>query len=216
VTTIAEQVTQLRAGRPARLGGEPPTPFEAEQARLAAEGVPNGVLVVGSHLIDIDVLDVTGTPRTLFAALGDKVTVIVLYRGEWCPFCAITLRTYQAELLPALDRFGAHLVALSPQHPDGSLSMEEKNGLGFTVLSDPGNQLARQLGVVTAPSTEVLAAQRARGLDLRERNADRTAALPMPTTLIVDPDRVLRWMDVHPDYTTRSEPDQIIDALRAL
>jgi peroxiredoxin len=118
--------------------------------------------------------------------------------------------------VPALDQFGAHLVALSPQRPDGSLSTKEKNGLSFTVLSDPGNQLARQLGVLTAPSPEALAAQRAHGLDLVERNADATAGLPMPTTLIVDPDHVVRWIDVHPDYTTRSEPTQIIGALDAL
>lgn len=216
MTTIADQVTQMRAARPPRAEGEPPTPFEAEQARLAANGVPEGVVAVGSRLEDTELIDATGAPTTLFSALGGKTAVVVLYRGEWCPFCSIALRTYEAELVPALDQFGAHLVALSPQRPDGSLSTKEKNGLSFTVLSDPGNQLARQLGVLTAPSPEALAAQRAHGLDLVERNADATAGLPMPTTLIVDPDHVVRWIDVHPDYTTRSEPTQIIGALDAL
>ena len=27
----------------------------------------------------------------------------------------------------------------------------------------------------------------------------------MPTTVIVDADHVIRWIDVHPDYSTRSE-----------
>jgi alkyl hydroperoxide reductase subunit AhpC len=38
----------------------------------------------------------------------------------------------------------------------------------------------------------------------------------MPTTLIVDSDNIVRWMDVHPDYSTRSEPQEILDALDAL
>jgi peroxiredoxin len=30
--------------------------------------------------------------------------------------------------------------------------MQEKNDLRFTVLSDPGNRLARSAGIITAPS----------------------------------------------------------------
>ena len=216
MTTIAQQVEEMRASRPPRPAGEPPSPFEQEQSRLAAAGVPDGVLAVGSQLVDVDLLDVNGAPTTLFSTLGDKTSVVVLYRGEWCPFCSIALRTYQAELVPALKQLDAHLVALSPQRPDGSLSTKEKNSLSFTVLSDPGNQLARQLGVVMAPSEAALAAQRSHGLDLAERNADGTAELPMPTVLVVDENHVVCWIDVHPDYTTRSEPNEIIDALEAL
>ena len=84
------------------------------------------------------------------------------------------------------------------------------------MLSDPGNQIAHQLGVVTAPSPEALEAQRSHGLDLAERNADGTTELPMPTTVVVDRDHVVRWIDVHPDYTTRSEPPEIIAALEML
>ena len=35
----------------------------------------------------------------------------------------------------------------------------------------------------------------------------------MPTTVIVDADHVIRWIDVHPDYSTRSEPAAILAAL---
>ena len=35
----------------------------------------------------------------------------------------------------------------------------------------------------------------------------------MPTTLIVDADHVIRWIDVHPNYATRSEPAEILAAL---
>ena len=84
------------------------------------------------------------------------------------------------------------------------------------MLSDPGNRIAHQLGVVTAPSPKALELQRSHGLDLVERNADGTTELPIPTTLIVDPDHVVRWLDAHPDYTTRSEPAEIITVLEAL
>jgi peroxiredoxin len=105
------------------------------------------------------------------------------------------------------------LVAISPQAPDGSLSMRQKNELTFTVLSDPGNQVARAAGVLSAPSAQARAAQLRLGLDLATVNADGTAGVPMPTTIITGADHVVGWVDVHPDYTTRSEPAQILAAL---
>jgi peroxiredoxin len=142
--------------------------------------------------------------------------VLVFYRGAWCPYCNIALNAYQAELLGELDRRGVALLAVSPQTPDGSLSMQEKNDLGFAVLSDPGNSLARSVGILTAPSQEARAAQLQLGLDLEAVNADGTTAIPMPTVLILDPDLTVRWVDVHPDYTTRSEAAEILAALDAV
>jgi peroxiredoxin len=108
------------------------------------------------------------------------------------------------------------LIAVSPQAPDGSLSTQEKNELTFTVLSDPGNQVAKAVGILSAPSAEARAAQLELGLDLAAVNADGTTGLPMPTTIILDSGHAVRWVDVHPDYTTRSEPDQILAALDAI
>ena len=48
-------------------------------------------------------------------------------------------------------------------------------------------------------------------------NADSTIALPMPTVAITDPDHTLRWIDVHPDYSTRAkDPAQVLGALDRL
>ena len=94
--------------------------------------------------------------------------------------------------------------------------MREKHSLTFTVLSDPGNAITRGLGILTQPSQEARAAQLQLGLDLTTVNADSTIALPMPTVAITDPDHTLRWIDVHPDYSTRTEQAQVLDALDQL
>ena len=137
----------------------------------------------------------------------------MFYRGAWCPYCNIALPTYQQELLPELARRGIPLVAISPQKPDGSLTMQDKHNLAFAVLSDPGNVLAASLGILTQPSPEARAAQLDLGLDLTEANADGTATVPMPAVVILGPGRTVRWIDVHPDYSTRTEPQQVINAL---
>jgi peroxiredoxin len=212
-TTIAQQVSNLVETMAAQPPNEVMGAFTREQAELAARGVPEEVIEVGATLPDADLVDPHGAAITFYEALDDQVAVLVFYRGAWCPYCNIALNTYQAELVPELARRGVALVAISPQAPDGSLSMQEKNELTFTVLSDPANRVAKAIGILSAPSAEARAAQMELGLDLTEVNADGTTGLPMPTTVIVDADRVVRWVDVHPDYSTRSEPDQILAAL---
>jgi peroxiredoxin len=211
--TITDRVTEMHATMAAQPPSEMIGALRREQTELAAAGVPDGIAAAGTVVADVDLLDAHGAATTLYTATGDAAAVVVFYRGAWCPYCNIALATYQAQLLAQLTERGVRLLAISPQAPDGSLSMREKNELTFSVLSDPGNVLAGRLGILTGPSNEVRAAQLQSGLDLTAVNADGTVTLPMPTAMILDAEHVLRWMDVHPNYTTRSEPLQILHAL---
>jgi peroxiredoxin len=214
--TIAERVAEMHATREAEPPGGAAGAFAREQAGLAASGLPAGIAPAGTVLPDAGLLDVHGGATTLYAAAGNGTSVLVFYRGAWCPYCNLALSAYQAQLLPPLTERGIRLVAVSPQKPDGSLTMQQKNDLAFTVVSDPGNVIAGRLGILTRPSQEARAAQLQLGLDLASVNADGTLTLPMPATVILDAARTVRWIDVHPDYSTRTEPQQVIDALGRL
>ena len=142
---------------------------------------------------------------SLTELVADGPAVLVFYRGGWCPFCNLALHHYQSELVPQLKRYNATLAAISPQTPDESLSTAEKHALQYPVLSDAGARVARRLGIAFQPAADVLEAQRALGIDIRDGNAEGTTELPMPTVLVVDHDRVVRFADVQPDYTSRTE-----------
>jgi peroxiredoxin len=212
-STITERVAEMHATAAAQPPNEVMGAFAREQAGLAAGGLPTGIAPAGTVLPDAELLDVDGAATTLSAAAGGGMSILVFYRGAWCPYCNIALSAYQEQLLPELTGRGVQLVAVSPQKPDGSLTIQQKNGLGFTVVSDPGNALASRLGILTGPSPEARAAQLQLGLDLTSVNADGTVTLPMPATVILDAAHAVRWIDVHPDYSTRTEPGQVIDAL---
>ncbi|MET8615773.1 peroxiredoxin-like family protein [Streptomyces sp. RM1] len=187
--------------------------FHAEQMELDAAGVPAGVAAEGTVLPDASLQDAHGNPTTLRQTRAGRPAVIVFYRGAWCPYCNVALRTYERELAAELGERGVALIAVSPQKPDGSLTMAETNELSYAVLSDPGNVLGHALGIVTRPNDRALQAQASLGLDLAEVNADGTPDIVMPTVVVVDAEGVVRWIDVHPNYTTRTEPVQIIEAV---
>ena len=214
--TISDQARALATASAERLPADVIAAFTADQAALDARGVPQNVVAPGSVIPDGDLLDVDGVPTSLARLRGGRAAVVVFYRGAWCPYCNIALRTYQAELVPALGERGVELIAISPQKPDGSLNSAESNELTYSVASDPGNQIATALGIVTVPSPDSVAAQAKLGLDITEVNADGGKALPMPTVVVVDAAGIIRWIDVHPNYTTRSEVAAILAAVDAV
>lgn len=214
--TIADRVATLQAGLTPQLPPDASAAFAAEQRGLRATGIPAGVAAVGTPMPDAELLDVTGRRTSVRATAAGRPVAVVFYRGAWCPYCNLTLRAYQELLVPELDRSGVALIAISPQRPDGSLTMQQAHDLTYGVLSDPGNRIAAALGITTAPTPEVRGAQLGLGLDLTAANADGTTGLPMPTVVLVDGGGIIRWIDVHPDYSTRSEPADVLSAADTL
>ena len=123
------------------------------------------------------------------------------------------MRAYQKEL-PEIHALGASLVAISPQTPDNSLSMAENNELQFEVLSDVGNRVARQFGLVFALADVLRPLYKTIGADLSTYNGDESYELPMPGTFVIAQDGIIRLAFVDADYTHRLEPAAILESLR--
>jgi peroxiredoxin len=214
--TIHEQSEQMKAAAAEHLPADVLAVFDSSIEDLLAQGIPTDCVKAGDVLAAFTLLDAASRPVSLDEIVKCGPAVIVFYRGGWCPYCHMALRTYQQELLPQLNALGARLVAISPQSPDESLSTVEKAALGFTVLSDPGSRLADRIAIAFEQADDVLEAQRTLGLDLSTVNAEGAVRLPRPTVLIVDQTHTVRFVDVQPDYTARTEVADIIAALADL
>ncbi|MBE7163336.1 MAG: AhpC/TSA family protein, partial [Williamsia herbipolensis] len=197
--TIARQVDTFNEGFTAQIGPTLTAVFDGEQADLRAAGTPDGTAVIGRPFPTVELTTPTGERTTVDAVRADAPVVVVFYRGAWCPYCNIALRTYQQELLPALRERGVGLVAVSPQTPSASEQSIRNGELGFPVLSDPGNVLAGTLGIVTEPSDEAKQAHAELGFAVADSNADGTAAVPFPSVFVLDAAGVVRSADVHVD-----------------
>jgi peroxiredoxin len=118
--------------------------------------------------------------------------------------------------LANIQSLGARLIAISPQLPDQSLSLKEKENLEFPVLSDVGNEVAEKFGLVYV-LPEILRPVYAKwGLNIPEANGDDSFKLPIPATYVIDKNKniVLDFIEIN--HTQRLEPSFIIDALKDL
>ena len=156
-----------------------------------------------------------GQPVALDALLAQGPVVVTFYRGQWCPYCNVQLKAYQDHLAD-MQALGAALVAISPQSPDHALTMKEKHDLQFEVLSDAGNVVARQFGLVFTVASHIQEISRQIGNDLTQANADGTWDLPVPATYVLDRAGIIRLAYLEGDYTQRLEPARILAALRPL
>ncbi len=111
---------------------------------------------------------------------------------------------------------GASLIAISPQTPDNSLTVAEKNELQFEVLSDAGNAVARQFGLAFRFVDELQETFEKMGIQLPTYNGDEAWELPIPGTYVIDQDGTITLAYVDANYTTRLEPGDILDSLQGL
>jgi peroxiredoxin len=207
-TPVSDRIAAFEAKAAAEFPAAAMAVFGAER-QLQGTKTPTSP-AVGTPMPDGALLDAHGKATSLSAARAGRPAVVVFYRGAWCPYCNVVLRAYQEDLLPELTAHGVELVAISPQRPDGALSAQETNELSYAVLSDPGNQIAGALGILTETGAGAVALQAQLGVVVADTNADGTGAIPMPTVVVLDAQGVIRWIDVHADYGTRTEPAEIL------
>ena len=166
----------------------------------------------GQKLPNFTLPNAVGEEIALLTLLAEGAVVVSFYRGGWCPYCNMELRALQAAL-PKIQARGATLVAISPETPDTSLSTKEKNELSFEVLSDRGNVVAKQLGLVFTLPESLRPIYRNFGINIPAHNGDDTFELPLPATYVVSADGTIIYSFANADYTQRLDPAEIIKAL---
>ncbi len=176
---------------------------------LAAADVAAGALGVGEMAPDFALPSAGGGRIRLADRLGRAGIVLVFYRGTWCPFCDLQLRALSS-VLPAFRSNGADLLAISPAQAE----TEDERRLGFPLLTDYGNRLARLFGLVWRMPPEVVELYKARGLDLPAVNGTDGWDLPLAASYVLRPDGIVHAARIDHDFRRRPEPDTLLAQAR--
>src|SRR6266481_1228031 len=214
-TTLSQQLEEFLAGWLQRVPADRRATMERHIAHLSATGIGRNAKQVGDRAPEIILPDVHGQPFDVATLRATGPAIVTFYRGGWCPYCNLQLRAYQA-VLPDIAARGATLVAISPQTPDFTLSTVQEKGLGFPVLSDGGNHVARRYGLVFVLSEALQELQKKFGNEVPRFNGDDSWELPMPGTFIVSKEGIVRLASVDSDYRRRLEPAAILACLADL
>jgi peroxiredoxin len=186
-----------------------------ELETLIATGAAEKANNKGDKFPDFTLPNASNEMRTLHDFLANGPLVISFYRGAWCPYCNLEINALQKRL-PDITASGGQLIAISPQVPDKSVDQISNSQLTFEVLSDAGNKLAKECGLVFTLPESLRPIYEAWQIDIPGHNADSSFELPIPATYIIDTHGDIRYAHVDMDYTKRLEPDIIIEQLKLL
>jgi peroxiredoxin len=178
-------------------------------ADLKASGIVERVLPVGAKAPAFELKDHNGKLVSSADLLSKGRLVIFFLRGRWDPFCCGQLEAMN-QILPRIVDAGASLVAISPQTVQQSYFMADQHKPRFPLLSDAGNRVARQFGLVYRVPEEQQAIYRRAFVNLPFANGDESWELPIPATYILDRDSAVRYASANPDHMERPEPEEIL------
>lgn len=183
------------------------TVAELKERRIAANVLPISAKALAFELQDHD-----GKLVASAELLSKGRLVVCFIRGRWCPFCVGQLEAMNL-IVPRIEQAGASLIAISPQTVQQSFFMHDQHKLRSPLLSDRGNQVARQFGLVyRVPEYQQAVYQRA-FVNLPFANGDASWELPVPATYILDREGTISYASANEDYTQRPEPAEILAAL---
>ena len=211
---LRSQILELEHSLPP-LAPEQSLLLEKAAEALALSGITEQVLKAGAQAPDFTLPNAVGRPVGLDAALLNGPVVVTFYRGIWCPYCSLQLKAYQ-KILPEISRLGGALLAVSPQNPDKSQATLLKNFLQYEVLSDLGNLVARQFGLVYQVPEWVRSIYLSFGTNLPAFNGDSSWELPIPGTFVIGAERRILLSYADSDPRNRLEPSAILEALEVL
>jgi peroxiredoxin len=194
-----------------------PAATQAVHARAVAElkqqSLAANILPVGSKISEFQLQDHDGKSVSSSELLAHGRLVLCFIRGRWCPFCVGQMEAMNL-ILPEIEQADATLAAVSPQTVQQSFFMRDQHRLRFPLLSDGGNNVARQFGLTHRVPDEQRDVYRRAFVNLPFVNGDEAWELPIPATYIVDRDGSVLFASANEDYTERPEPAEIVATLR--
>lgn len=174
--------------------------LKPEQVRplLNGQTVPPGIQVQDSHGATVD----------LSALLTTQQTILVFYRGGWCPYCNTQLAGLR-EISPQLQKLGYRILAISPELPAASAKSEQMTkdaALNYQLLSDSKLNALQGFGV--AYYMDAATEKTYKGTYGIQLTYDSTgqAVLPAPAVFIINKSGEIQFSYVHINYKTRLQP----------
>jgi peroxiredoxin len=192
-------------------------PSQSASAGAVSDASTELGLAVGTKAPNATLQTIDMRETSLKAIFDDQTTVVVFYRGGWCPYCNTALGQWN-NAAAEITAMGAQLIAITTEKPDDANRTTEKNGLDFEIYVDDKLNASRAFHVLfdIAPETKELYLSKY-NLDVAKFNASKTWQLPHPGTFIVDSRGIVRYAHVDADYKAgRDKPENVIAALQTM
>jgi len=192
-----------------------------EMAAIAASADKIHPVQTGEMAPGFTVRTVDDEPFVFDPTNLDAPTILITFRGGWCPYCNMHLSELR-HVVPELQANGIDVLFLSGDRPEllySSLKLETQediDGLGYTILSDANIEAALALGIAFKVEDKNVSRMEGRGTDLDDSSMANFRALPVPAIYMIDKTGKVVYSFVEADYKVRLPANDLLKAAEAL
>jgi len=179
-------------------------------AMSAMEAKP---IQVGAQIPNAQLTNLDGKTVSLKSVTKGRATVLVFYRGGWCPFC----NAHLADLGMVADQVkakGYQILAISPDRPEELKKTMDKHHMTYTLLSDASAEAMKKFGVAYRLDDETYRTYRDKySIDLEKSSGKQHHVLPVPSVFVVDKTGKIQFVYSNPDYKVRLKGEELLKNL---
>lgn len=173
------------------------------QSELPAKPEDISPLLIGETVPDLQLTQMDGSSTDFGAVLNGKKTILIFYRGGWCPYCNSHLSELQ-KIEPKLKELGYQIIAVSPDVPAKLNESDQKHNLSYQLYSDVKGELMGKMGIAFQ------APERYQKMLLNITAEENKGWLPVPSVFIVNDKKQIVFEYISPDFKHRMNGDLLL------
>ena len=189
----------------------------AQKSQSVIASAPTEVhpLINGTSVPSTIVLNSEAVEVDLSEELKGQNTVLVFYRGGWCPYCNLQLQGLR-KIEKKLKKLGWRVVGISPDSAESLKESLKKNKLGYSLYSDRKVNAAKNFGLAYKVSDETNAKLVSYKIDLEKASGETHRILPVPAVYMINKEGVIVFNYINPNYKVRLKESIILQAAKEL
>ncbi|MBV1910656.1 MAG: peroxiredoxin family protein [Kangiellaceae bacterium] len=149
------------------------------------------------------VITATDSTRVSSETFIGNPTVMIFFRGNWCPLCMAQIKEIVADY-KRISSLGAKVKFISPQPKKNTIKLANSHKLELEFYTDNGNKAAKQLGIEMKNGLPM-------GMEMLGYDSDTV----LPTVIITDSNGTILYANETNNYRIRPEPEEFIKVLQA-
>ncbi|MDO8317377.1 MAG: peroxiredoxin-like family protein [Flavobacterium sp.] len=166
-------------------------------------------LLIGEKIPNVTLKSVENAAVNLSELISKKRTVLVFYRGGWCPYCNLHLAAL-AEAEKELLDLGYQIIAISPDAPKSLKVTDEKEKLNYLLLSDSTGELSKAVGIAFE------APENYKSIITKGSDGMNTSFLPVPAVFILNTNAEIEFEHITPNFKNRISNDLLVAVAKSL
>jgi peroxiredoxin len=184
------------------------TALHAQELPVNAEDI--APLLVGETFPNTELTAMDGSAVPFLDIVKEKPTVLVVYRGGWCPYCNRHLSALGQNEAAILE-LGYQVVAVSPDKIENLQEAAEKDSINYRLFSDGSGAFSKAVGIAFQ------APERYEKRLLDWSGGENTARyLPVPSVFVLNTDGEIQFEYINPNYKKRLSGEMLLAVLKAL